>query len=70
LSDLANLTIWDDPAIRGALSWYLWRPNATRSIETARLHHVSRRRGGCMATQDARAGTHTARRRAGRYGGG
>jgi hypothetical protein len=23
VGDLANLTIWDDPAIRGALSWYL-----------------------------------------------
>jgi putative pyruvate formate lyase activating enzyme len=23
MSDLAKLTIWDDPAIRGALSWYL-----------------------------------------------
>ena len=23
MSDLARLTIWDDPAIRGALSWYL-----------------------------------------------
>jgi putative pyruvate formate lyase activating enzyme len=23
MSDLAKLRIWDDPAIRGALSWYL-----------------------------------------------
>ena len=23
MGDLAKLTIWDDPAIRGALSWYL-----------------------------------------------
>jgi len=23
MSDLAQLRIWDDPAIRGALSWYL-----------------------------------------------
>ena len=23
MGDLANLTIWDDPAICGALSWYL-----------------------------------------------
>jgi hypothetical protein len=23
MSDLAKLTIWDDPAVRGALSWYL-----------------------------------------------
>ena len=23
MSDLARLTVWDDPAIRGALSWYL-----------------------------------------------
>jgi hypothetical protein len=23
MSDLARLRIWDDPAIRGALSWYL-----------------------------------------------
>ena len=23
MGDLANLTIWNDPAIRGALSWYL-----------------------------------------------
>jgi hypothetical protein len=23
VGDLANLTIWDDPAIRDALSWYL-----------------------------------------------
>ena len=23
MSDLAKLAIWDDPAIRGALSWYL-----------------------------------------------
>src|SRR5262249_39290871 len=23
MSDLASLQIWDDPAIRGALSWYL-----------------------------------------------
>jgi putative pyruvate formate lyase activating enzyme len=23
MSDLAKLVIWDDPAIRGALSWYL-----------------------------------------------
>src|SRR5580692_11585585 len=23
MSDLAKLTIWDDPTIRGALSWYL-----------------------------------------------
>jgi putative pyruvate formate lyase activating enzyme len=23
MSDLANLKIWDDPAIRDALSWYL-----------------------------------------------
>ena len=23
MSDLARLKIWDDPAIRGALSWYL-----------------------------------------------
>jgi putative pyruvate formate lyase activating enzyme len=23
MSDLAYLRIWDDPAIRGALSWYL-----------------------------------------------
>jgi hypothetical protein len=25
MSDLARLRIWDDPAIRGALSWYLER---------------------------------------------
>ena len=23
MSDLTRLTVWDDPAIRGALSWYL-----------------------------------------------
>jgi hypothetical protein len=23
MSDLAQLRVWDDPAIRGALSWYL-----------------------------------------------
>jgi putative pyruvate formate lyase activating enzyme len=23
MSDMARLRIWDDPAIRGALSWYL-----------------------------------------------
>ena len=23
MSDLARLKIWDDPAVRGALSWYL-----------------------------------------------
>jgi putative pyruvate formate lyase activating enzyme len=23
MSDLIRLTVWDDPAIRGALSWYL-----------------------------------------------
>jgi putative pyruvate formate lyase activating enzyme len=23
MSDLARLRVWDDPAIRGALSWYL-----------------------------------------------
>ena len=39
MSDLATLKIWDDPAIRGALSWYLdvaenWRPAKFRIAAT------------------------------------
>jgi putative pyruvate formate lyase activating enzyme len=39
MSDLARLRIWDDPAIRGALSWYLdvaanRRPTKFRVVAT------------------------------------
>jgi IS5 family transposase len=33
-----------------------WRGlNAIRSIETTRVHHVARRRGGCVAARGSRA---------------
>jgi hypothetical protein len=36
MRDLARLRIWDDPAIRGALSWYLGmfdeRPQNTNAV--------------------------------------
>ena len=47
MGDLAKLTIWDDPSIRSALSWYLdvaenWRPAKFRiaaTVATLLPHH-------------------------------
>jgi hypothetical protein len=42
MSDLAELRIWDDPAIRGALSWYLDVAENRRPVLAARHRNGER----------------------------
>jgi hypothetical protein len=55
MSDLARLGIWDDPAIRDGLSWYLAVPTS-RSFRSSAIKFGQDRVGSCLVETAAALG--------------
>jgi hypothetical protein len=51
----AQVLTWSWPSGMLPSSWRWWRPNASQAIETARVHHATRRRCGRLAARGTRA---------------